>query len=226
MKIFNIILPFGMILILLVSCKENIISKKSSKVDNLYNPDSIYYNIDITWNENGVEEELFLITRNIIVSDSIFGGYDNNENWKRAWKYMKKNYPETECPNFKYNIYMYENDKFNEFASIIYDGRDITYPSLRQGEFSNLNSNFLKGKYKDLSASNFLRIMEISNDDLDSRCINVIYNDKKWTIISKEILKHNYELKYCIDTTDNNFSLRNMYFNYIFDYPQSNFTCK
>lgn len=226
MKIINIIIIVGLILILSISCKENKIINGSKKVENSYNPDSIYFNIDIVWNENDVAEELFLITKSITVADSSFGGYNNNENWKRAWKYMKNKYPEMESPNFTYNIYFYENEKFNEFANIIYDSRDITYPSLRQGEFSNLNSNLLMGKYKKLPASNFLRIIEISNDNLDSKSINLIYQNKKWIVISKEILNHNYELKYCIDTTDNDFSLKKMNIHYIFDYPQSNFNCK
>lgn len=196
-------------------------------IRNNYNPDSIYYNIDVVWNENGVENELFLITKSITVADSSFGGLkNNNENWKRAWNYMKNKYPEMECPNLKYSIYLYENKKFIEFASVIYDGRDITYPILKQGEFSNLNSNALTGKNKKVTVSNFLRIMEVNNDNLDLKSINLIYENKKWTIISKEILNHNYELSYCIDTTDNDFSLKNMNLHYIFDYPQSNFNCK
>ena len=226
MKIINSILIIGSILILFISCKENKVKSKSKKVINLYNPDSIYYNIDVIWNENGPEEELFLMTKTITVGDSSFGGYNNNENRKKAWKYMENKYPEMECPNFTYNIYLYENDRFNEFASIICDIRDITYPSLRQGEFSNLNSDYLMGKYKKIPVSNFLRIMEVSNDNLDSKSINLIYTNKKWVVISKEILNHNYEIAYCIDSTYNDFSLKKMNIHYIFDYPQSNFNCK
>jgi hypothetical protein len=224
-KIVNSII----ILLLLISCSKKTDNKSQiyTKNSNNYNPDSIYYNIDIGWNENDVEEELFLITKNITVADSSFGGLKNNNgNWKRAWNYMKNKYPEMECPKFTYSIYLFENNKFNEFASIIYDGRDITYPSLKQGEFSNLNSKALKGKNKKIPTSNFLRIMEVSNDNLDVKSINLIYENKKWTIISKEILNHNYELSYCIDTTNNDFSLKKMNLHYIFDYPQSNFNCK
>lgn len=223
MKIVNSLIPL-LILIFSSSCKENKILEKSFKIKNPYNLDSIYYHIDVDGNKVG--KELFLITKSITVADSLFGGANDNENWERAWKYMKKKYPEMGCPNFTYSISMYENRRFNEFTSIVYDGRDITYPSLRQGELSNLNSSVLMGKYKKLAVSDFLRIMEINNDNLDTKSINLIYKNKKWTVISKEILNHNYNLEYCIDTTNNDFSLKKMNIHYIFDYPQSKFNCK
>ena len=222
MKTVNSLCIFSAILILFHSCKENRVVKNEIKNERIYNPDSIFYNIDVEWDKNKTQEELFLVTKLITVKDSSFGGYNDN-NWKRAWQFMGEKYPQMECPNFTYNIYLFENNKFNEFASIIYDGRDITYPSLRQGEFSNLNSDYLMGKYKKIPSSNFLRIMEISNSDLDSKSINLIYENKKWIVISKEILNHNFKLEYGIDTTKNNFSLKKMNLHYIFDYPQSNF---
>jgi hypothetical protein len=233
MKTVNSIIILLFMTLLSCNKKRDIDSKKTdinsqvyAIISNKYNPDSIFYNIDVEWNENGVQEELFLITKNITVADSLFGAANNNKNWERAWKYMKKKYPEMGCPNFTYSLSVYDNRKFNEFASIVYDGRDITFPSLRQGEFSNLNSSALMGKYKKIAISNFLRIMEISNDNLDTKSINLIYKNKKWIVISKEILSHNYQLKYCIDTTNNDFSLKKMNIHYVFDYPQSNFNCK
>ena len=225
MKTVNNICFFVTILILFYSCKENRVIKNEIKNELMYNPDSIFYNIDVEWNKNKTQEELFLVTKLITVKDSSFGGYNDN-NWKRAWQFLREKYPKMECPNCTYNICLFENNKFNEFASIIYDGRDITYPILRQGEFSNLNSDDLKGKYKKIPVSNFLRIMEISNDDLDSKSINLIYKNKKWIVISKEILNHNLKIEYGIDTTKNNFSLKKMNIHYLFDYPQSNFNWK
>jgi hypothetical protein len=225
MKIVNSVLVILLALSFL-SCKEKKIKNKIFKKELVYNSDSIYYNIDVVWNENGLDEELFLVTKNISVADSIFGCYNNKENWKRAWNFMKEKYPKSQCPNFTYNIHINENGKFHEFASIVYDARDITYPILRQGEFSNSNSNILKSKNNQIETSNFLRIMEVNNDNLDSKSMNVVYKNMKWNIVSKEIINHNYKLEYCIDTSENNFSLKKMNFHYIFDYPQSNFKCK
>ena len=76
MKIVNSIIM--LLFITLISCnkKRDIQNKKPDDknqnytiIRNNYNPDSIYYNIDVVWDENGVEE-LFLITKSITVSDS------------------------------------------------------------------------------------------------------------------------------------------------------------
>ena len=70
-KIVNSII----ILLLLISCSKKTDNKSQiyTKNSNNYNPDSIYYNIDIGWNENDVEEELFLITKKLVrISNEFF----------------------------------------------------------------------------------------------------------------------------------------------------------
>lgn len=57
--------------------------------------------------------------------------------------------------------------------------------------------------------------MEISDNNLDCKSINLIYKDKKWQVFSKEAISSS---GYCLDTIRINFSTDLIYFDNIFNY--------
>jgi hypothetical protein len=206
-----------------VSCDKKI-NKSTTAHDNLnskYNPDSVYYHIDVLWDEND-DKELFLITSSLYVKDSCFGVSSNHDNWKNAWAYMGEKYPDMRCPDFLYRIFFFGDGKFNEFSSVSIDADYLTYPVLRQGEFTSLSK--IAPKKLAWESSVFLRIVEVSDSNIDSRNINLIYKNKKWIVFSKEKLRAQDKL-YCLDTIQNDFSLKNFRFDSVFDSYNSEFHC-
>lgn len=116
--------------LLLIGCNKRTVWENSNSLID-YNSDSVYYKIDVLGDK---EKESFLVTREISIQDSSFGGYAY-ENWQRAWNYSKT---KDDNPSFLYKIHFYTDNKYKEFSKLLFRADGITYPVLKQGQFSNL----------------------------------------------------------------------------------------
>jgi len=216
MKIANR-LYFFMLFIVLSGCKDKISHSKQYNAIIDHDADSVYYRIDVMGDEN---KELFMVTREILVADSAFGGY-TYKNWQKAWAYSKAKYKTDKkiIPDLLYKIYFYENNDYKVISKIMFDGNGTTYPILKKGQFSNLKE--ISKKNLDHEGIQYLKIMEISDTDLSCKSINLIYKNKKWQVFSKEVISHN---GYCLDTIRNNFDIDLIRFDNIFIH-ESDFKC-
>ncbi|AXG74553.1 hypothetical protein DVK85_10030 [Flavobacterium arcticum] len=185
-----------------------------------FESDSIYYKIDVKGNYN---EELFLMTKKIIVKDSLFGAY-TYENWQKSWNYSKKVDSE---PLFIYTIAMYDGKSFNDFSKLVFNPSWIKYPVLKKGEFTNLDTVSKSDMQHETPV--YLKIMAASNDNLNCTSINLIYNNNKWKMFSREVLDYsNYGRSlngYCMDTILGEYSkIDTIRFDRVFD--DHYFDCK
>lgn len=202
--------------LLIVSCidkKNDIIRNKNVSIIN-YQVDSVYYKIDVI---NDGEKELFLVTNNYVVGDSIIGGISNYNNHKKAYNIIKKN------PDFKKTsvhilsrIFYVEDNQLTQIAKILNRDDEFYYPILKQGylmEPAVIDRKMISGGY--------LRIQQISDYQLGGKYLNLVYYKNKWVIFTKEIDNPTKGLPaycqgYCVDTLfiDNN--LNNDSFNEFF----------
>lgn len=216
MKIANR-LCFFMFFIVLSGCKDKILHSKQYNAIIEYDTDSVYYRIDVMGDEN---KELFMVTREILVADSSFGGY-TYKNWQKAWAYSKTKYKTDEkvIPDLLYKIHFYKNNDYEEFSKLIFRADGLTYPVLKSGQFTNLN--VVSKKNLEHAGTQYLKIMEISDTNLSCKSINLVYKNKKWQVFSKEVISYS---GYCLDTIRNNFDIDLIRFDNIFIYD-SEFKC-
>lgn len=191
-------------LVLLVSCNNDIIKKDftySNVVD--YKKDSVIYLLDI---KSDFEKEKVLVTRQIIVGDSIIGNENENGVWEKMHHYCKelsKGKTDFNCDyKYLYTIFIQEFNKYTKLISYKLDMDNVVI--LRQGSRNYQFNNYPKSVISDMT---YLRIMNLRAEDLNTRSINIYYDEEneKWKILSIERLGVNYfrnkkEVKYCIDT--------------------------
>lgn len=191
-------------LVLLVSCNNDIIKKDftySNVVD--YKKDSVIYLLDI---KSDFEKEKVLVTRQIIVGDSIIGNENENGVWEKMHHYCKelsKGKTDFNCDyKYLYTIFIQEFNKYTKLISYKLDMDNVVI--LRQGSRNYQFDTFPKSV---TGYMRYLRIMNLREEDLNTRSINMYYDEEneKWKILSIERLGINYfrnkkEVKYCIDT--------------------------
>lgn len=191
-------------LVLLVSCNNDIIKKDftySNVVD--YKKDSVIYLLDI---KSDFEKEKVLVTRQIIVRDSIIGNENENGVWEKMHHYCKelsKGKTDFNCDyKYLYTIFIQEFNKYTKLISYKLDMDNVVI--LRQGSRNYQFDTFPKSV---TGYMRYLRIMNLREEDLNTRSINMYYDEEneKWKILSIERLGINYfrnkkEVKYCIDT--------------------------
>lgn len=191
-------------LVLLVSCNNDIIKKDftySNVVD--YKKDSVIYLLDI---KSDFEKEKVLVTRQIIVGDSIIGNENENGVWEKMHHYCKelsKGKTDFNCDyKYLYTIFIQEFNKYTKLISYKLDMDNVVI--LRQGSRNYQFDTFPKSV---TGYMRYLRIMNLREEDLNVRSINMYYDEEneKWKILSIERLGINYfrnkkEVKYCIDT--------------------------
>ncbi len=218
-------LIIGIIIVFCFSCKNDkftmMNNKRISIID--YQADSVFYKIDVIGDG---EKELFLMTNNYVVGDSIIGGISNEANYDKANEMVKNNssaYKESNILILS-KVYFYNNKKFDQIASIYSRDDEFTYPILKQGY--SFKTMFVDGEKFNGS---FLRIQEVSDYYSGGRYVNMIYYKNKWRIYSKEIDNPTkglipYPKGYCIDSTMVNYDLNKNGFNEIF-YLGNGFKC-
>ncbi|AWL77993.1 hypothetical protein DKB58_03025 [Capnocytophaga canimorsus] len=191
-------------LVLLVSCNNDIIKKDftySGVVD--YDRDSVIYLLDI---KGDFKKEKVLVTRQIIVRDSIIGNENENGVWEKMHHYCKelsKGKTDFNCDyKYLYTIFIQEFNKYTKLISYKLDMDNVVI--LRQGSRNYQFDTFPKSV---TGYMRYLRIMNLREEDLNTRSINMYYDEEneKWKILSIERLGINYfrnkkEVKYCIDT--------------------------
>ena len=188
------------IILFLIACNQQAQNKEKQEnyplVD--YQRDSVYYLLDVRGDS---EKEKLLVTREVMVQDSIFGGGENQENWIKAWKYADTLFDEETY--FLYKVYIYENGDYRKITELIYNIASIAYPVLRAGEFSSHHNVYSEKNPCRGEDVQYLKIVSIDNDDLNAKCINLSYVDGKWITVSTEQLIYRDQIPmYCIDTTD------------------------
>ena len=212
------------VIMLIVSCKETTINKMTNKksfssvID--YEMDSIFYRINA---KSDFEQEVFLMTKNIIVKDSLFGIY-TYQKWQEAWKYAKEK--DTE-PLFLYELSILEDESFKTISRLIFNPSWMLYPVLKTGIHSDTNPVVIKTK--DLSSLSYLKIMTLSEINLNCTATNIRFINNRWEIFSREIL--NYDDSggprgYCLDTLSIDLKLDTLYFNRAFYLNEEKFKCK
>ncbi|WP_291131834.1 hypothetical protein [Flavobacterium sp. UBA7682] len=209
----------------IVSCKDkssdSIKRQNTSVVD--YQADSVYYKIDVVGDG---EKELFLMTNNYVVGDSVIGGISNNDNYTKANKMVTDDPSHYKEGNISIlsRIFFYEDKRFNQIASIYSSDVEFHYPILKQG--NSFKPIIIDGEK---FYGGFLRVQEISDYYLGGRYVNMIYYKNKWRIYSKEIDNPTkglvpYPKGYCIDSTLVSYNLNKNGFNEIF-YLGDGFKC-
>jgi hypothetical protein len=215
---------FFIVFIFFVSCLEptgsHKITEKSfpSVID--HEMDSIFYRIDA---KGDFEKEVFLMTKNIIVKDSSFGTY-TYQKWQEAWKYAKQNDSE---PLFLYELSILEDESFKTISRLVFNPSWMLYPVLKTGIHSDTNP--VVRKEKDISSLSYLKIMTLSEINLNCTATNIRFINKRWEIFSREIL--NYDDSggprgYCLDTLSIDFKLDTLYFNRAFYLNEEKFNCR
>ena len=192
---------FIIITLILLSYGNQQVQNKEEKRDYPlidYQRDSVYYLLDVRGDS---EKEKLLVTREVMVQDSIFGGGENRENWRKAWKYADTLFDEKTY--FLYKVYIYENEDYKKITELIYNIADIAYPILRAGDFSSHHKVFSEMNLCRGYDTQYLKIVSIDNDDLNAKCINLSYVEGKWVRVSSEqLIYRDQKSIYCIDTTD------------------------
>ncbi|WP_314057278.1 hypothetical protein [Capnocytophaga gingivalis] len=167
-----------------------------------FDQDSVFYQLDIKDEKLNTKEKL-LLTREIIVKDSIFGGKGNKDNWNKAFTYSEKlrkikgeipNY----LPEYLYKVFLYENSFYKKIISFKTNLNSIVI--LRQGESNELlNNESEKCSFEDFQ---YLRITQVSPENINCKSINLAYKEGEWYVFSTEELKIDdiKKLSYCIDS--------------------------
>lgn len=204
----------------MISCNHDKTNKLSNEALVDYDADSVFYKIDVKDDE--VKEE-FLVIRELFVRDSLFGMY-NYDNAQRAFKYAKQN---NYNPYLLYNVSIKENGhEYKVFSRLLFGVDGITYPILSQGFFSGID--VVSKKNYEHDGPTYLKIKEVSNFNLNCRCININLYKGNWEVFSKESIKYEHYKDrglYCIDTVQSNSLINVIQFNRLFDY-EGRFDCR
>ena len=169
-------------LLFVIACNNNVSREKELEklakeppVVN-YERDSVYYLIDVKDDE---QKEEFLVTRQIMVNDSVFGSAEDVNNWERAWEYSRAEMNQE--PDYLYKIFINENGNYKKITTIYQNASSQCSPASPQ----------------------YLKIVSVTNSTLDTKNINVAYVNGQWRVVSTETLKHTNKQhpQYCIDTT-------------------------
>lgn len=162
-----------------------------------YQRDSVYYWLDVRGDK---EKEKLLVTREIIVEDSLFGGWENTDNQIRALRYADS--LSSDETLFLYKVYIYEDKGYQKITELAFHLYDIAYPVLRAGEFSSHHIVFSQQNPCGGEDTQYLKIVSINNSDLNTACVNLAYVEGKWVGVSQEQLFYRDQKPvYCIDTT-------------------------
>ncbi|MFC6097120.1 hypothetical protein ACFPVY_10740 [Flavobacterium qiangtangense] len=187
-------------ILLILSCrdkKNDIIQNRNVSIID-YQADSVYYKIDVI---NDGEKELFLVTNNYAVGDSIIGGISNYNNHKKGYNLINEN------PDLKKlsvyilsRIFYIEDNQSTQIAKISNRDDEFNYLILKQGYF--MEPAIIDGKR---ISGGYLRIQEISDYQLGGKYLNLVYYKNKWIVFTKEIDNPTKGLPaycqgYCVDT--------------------------
>ena len=183
--LYFVILPIISFLVCRCTSQE----KKNSYEDSPmvdFDRDSVFYRLDIK--EDGLNtKENILLTREVVVEDSIFGGKENRDNWNRAYS-----------PKYLYKIFLYEKEAYKKIISFEADLNSTII--LRQGESDNFFNN--ESEKCSFDSSRYLRITQVLPENINCKSINLSYKEGEWYVFSTEELKIDYtkKLSYCIDS--------------------------
>lgn len=189
---------------LLFGCNENISKKEFFHIID-FEKDTIFYHLDI---KEDFKKEKLLLTRQIIVGDSIMGTEMQEGIWDKIQNYcseLKKEKKEDFLCNYKYlyTIFIQEVDSYSKIISFEID-RDCVVV-LRQG-CTNTRFENRAGSMKKYDMQ-YLRITLLRADDLNIKSINIYFEEEneQWRIFSSERMGIDYYNAdktpiYCIDT--------------------------
>ncbi|MEB3014547.1 hypothetical protein [Capnocytophaga gingivalis] len=186
-------------------CRCTLQEKKNSYEDTPmvdFDRDSVFYQLDIKEDRLNTKENT-LLTREVVVEDSIFGGKENRDNWNRAFAYsdmLRKTKGEitTYSPRYLYKIFLYEKEAYKKIISFEADLNSTII--LRQGESDNFFNN--ESEKCSFDSSRYLRITQVLPENINCKSINLAYKEGEWYVFSTEELKIDYtkKLSYCIDS--------------------------
>ncbi|WP_315045286.1 hypothetical protein [Capnocytophaga sputigena] len=197
-KVILFVFPF------LLACNhhKNLVDTENFVVD--YDRDSIFYLLDVKEDDHNSKEKL-LVTRQIMAGDSIFGYNGLQQNRDRAWDFYYANGEESRFrPRYLYTIFIEEDNVYKEIVQIGYVELQYTV-ILRQGY---VYDRFNNRPEDCCSQGQYLRIMRMNENDMNSKSINVCYNNGRWNVFSEEEIKVDYfnekqdrKVQYYIDST-------------------------
>ena len=179
-------------ILFLLSCKQGKELRKNDYPVVNFDRDSVFYEFKTT--DRRIEN--FLVTREIVVKDSVFGRGESYDNWNNAYDYSYN--IAHKDPDYLYKVYYYENNAYQKITEIVTNIASIHYITLKWGIQSELNKNWSEAVF---SSPEYLRVIYTSDFHLNTRAINFSYNEGKWSVMSVEKLEYvDNQLIYCIDT--------------------------
>ena len=194
----------SLLCLLTIACNhhKNLVDTENFVVD--YDRDSIFYLLDVKEDDHNSKEKL-LVTRQIMAGDSIFGYNGLQQNRDRAWDFYYANGEESRFrPRYLYTIFIEEDNVYKEILQIGYVELQYTI-ILRQGY---VYDRFNNRPEDCCSQGQYLRIMRMNENDMNSKSINVCYNNGRWNVFSEEEIKVDYfnekqdrKVQYYIDST-------------------------
>ena len=194
----------SLLCLLTIACNHHktLVDTENFVVD--YDRDSIFYLLDVKEDDHNSKEKL-LVTRQIIAGDSIFGYNGLQQNRDRAWDFYYANGEKSRFrPRYLYTIFIEEDNVYKEIVQIGYVELQYTI-ILRQGY---VYERFNNRPEDCCSQGQYLRIMRMNENDMNSKSINVCYNNGRWNVFSEEEIKVDYfnekqdrKVQYYIDST-------------------------
>lgn len=190
-------------ILLLLGCNNTFKKDISYVID--VERDSVFYNLDI---KDDFKKEKLLVTRKIIVADSIIGAENEDNIWKKVDNYCSKLKKEKGedfyCPHkYLYSVFIEEANSYTKIISYKLDMDNIAI--LRQG-ITNIQFDNRPQRLK--NDMQYLRITILRAEDMNVKSINIYFEEKsnQWKIFSLERIGVDYfneekKIKYCIDTT-------------------------
>ena len=100
-------------ILFLLSCKQEKELRKNDYPVVNFDRDSVFYEFKTTDRRT----ENFLVTREIVVKDSVFGRGESYDNWNNAYDYSYS--IAHEDPDYLYKVYYYENSAYQKITEIV-----------------------------------------------------------------------------------------------------------